>query len=50
MALLGQLSPALLRELADALALVLGWSEETAEQEIKRTAALLSKEHGVRLQ
>jgi glycerol-3-phosphate dehydrogenase len=50
MALLGQLSPALLCELADTLAPVLGWSEEVAEQEIKRTAALLAKEHGVRLQ
>jgi glycerol-3-phosphate dehydrogenase len=49
MALLGQLSLDLLEELAVVLAPVLEWSQERTQQEIARTAKLLSKVHGVKL-
>jgi glycerol-3-phosphate dehydrogenase len=50
MGLLGQLSLELLEELAVLLAAELEWPPERTQQEIARTAALLSKVHGVRLQ
>ena len=49
MALLGQLSLALLEELADVLAAELGWSQERSRQEIARTVKFLTEVHGVRL-
>ena len=49
MALLGQLSFALLEELAGVLAPALGWSEERTQQEIERTLSLLENVHGVKL-
>ena len=49
MGLLGQLTLELLEELAVVLATELHWPPERTQQEIARTAALLSKFHGVRL-
>ena len=48
MALLGQLSYALLEELAGVLAPALGWSEETTQQELRRTVRIMEKDHGVK--
>jgi glycerol-3-phosphate dehydrogenase len=49
MALLGQLSFALLVELACVLAAALEWSEPRTQQEIARTVRLMEKAHGVKL-
>ncbi len=49
MALLGQLSLALLVELAGVLRPALEWSEEKTQQEIERTVTLMAKAHGVKL-
>ena len=50
MALLGQLTPEVLDDLATVLAPELGWSQERMQQEIARTVELLSKVHGARPQ
>ena len=47
MALMGQLTPGLLEELASVLAPVLAWSEQQVRQEIERTVRILSEVHGV---
>ncbi len=47
--ILGQVNSALLEELAEAIAPVLGWSAEQIRQEITRTADLLRVRHGVNL-
>jgi len=49
MALLGQLSLALLEELAEVLASELGWSQERTHEEVARSVKLLTEVHGVRL-
>lgn len=49
-AMLGDLTPALLNELADIAAKKLGWSEEQKQAEIERTVAILSKKHRVELE
>jgi glycerol-3-phosphate dehydrogenase len=49
MALLGQLSLALLEELTEVLSPVLGWSQERAREEVARTVKLLAEVHGVKL-
>jgi glycerol-3-phosphate dehydrogenase len=49
MALLGQLSLALLEELARVLASELGWSQERTHEEVARSVKLLTEVHGVRL-
>jgi glycerol-3-phosphate dehydrogenase len=50
MALLGQLSRDVLKELAEVLASALEWTQERTQQEITRTAKLLTTVHGARLQ
>ena len=47
MAMLGEVTGALLIELADIMGLVLGWSESQKQTEVSRTAQLLSSKHGV---
>ena len=49
MALLGQLSLALLDELAEVLGQEVGWSEERTQDEVSRTLKLLADVHGVKL-
>jgi glycerol-3-phosphate dehydrogenase len=49
MALLGQLSFALLVELAGVLAPALEWSEQRTQKEIEGTVRLMEKAHGVKL-
>ena len=47
MAMLGEVSGALLVELADIVGQVLGWSEDQEQHEIARAAQLLRDKHGV---
>jgi glycerol-3-phosphate dehydrogenase len=47
MAMLGEVSGALLLELADIVGLVLGWSDSQKQDEIVRIAQLLHDKHGV---
>ncbi|MEO8608668.1 MAG: glycerol-3-phosphate dehydrogenase/oxidase [Chloroflexota bacterium] len=47
MAMLGEVTGALLVELADVVGLVLGWSDGQKHAEIARTTLLLSTKHGV---
>lgn len=49
LALLGQLNRELLEEIADVVAVTLGWSKETTKSEVERTLRLLEVDHGVRL-
>jgi glycerol-3-phosphate dehydrogenase len=49
MALLGQLSLALLEELAEVMASELLWSQERTDEEVARSVKLLAEVHGVRL-
>ncbi|MFO7943426.1 MAG: glycerol-3-phosphate dehydrogenase/oxidase [Anaerolineales bacterium] len=47
LAWLGQLTPDLLKELAEITAQQLNWSRERVEKEIERTREILSHDHGV---
>jgi glycerol-3-phosphate dehydrogenase len=45
--LLGQVDGPMLQELATVLGGVLGWTEDRAQEEVERTATLLTRVHGV---
>jgi glycerol-3-phosphate dehydrogenase len=47
MAMLGQLSLELLKELAEAVGPVLGWSQQEIRQEVERTVGILERAYGV---
>lgn len=49
LAMLGELTPELLEELAQIVGESLGWSEEETHAEVKRTAAILQDKHNVSL-
>jgi glycerol-3-phosphate dehydrogenase len=49
LAKLGELTPALLEELASILTVPLDWSERVRKEEVERTARVLQDRHGVRL-
>lgn len=49
LAMLGRVDEALLEETARVLAEALDWSAERIQEEVRRTAELLVKQHGVRL-
>jgi len=49
LALFGRLDEASLQKTASIVAAALGWSEETQEAEVARTAALLRERHGIHL-
>jgi glycerol-3-phosphate dehydrogenase len=47
-ALTGELTDGLLRELAELVAPLLAWSAEQVQQELRRTARILNEKHGIR--
>jgi len=47
MAMLGEATPELLEAVARMAAPILGWSEERRQREIKETAHILARRHGV---
>jgi glycerol-3-phosphate dehydrogenase len=49
MGMLGEVSLALLEELATIISPVLNWSQEQTEAEVERTVRLLQRVHGVTL-
>ena len=49
LAKLGELTPALLDELASILTILLDWSERERKEELARTVKVLQDRHGVRL-